>query len=941
MPSQGRLTPDFNEANRFVRALARGQDTWHTWQTFDDDPQRKLATLGTIRHGNLKDSWKSLVALNKRRAGVHVCISQTDGQGRSDENIIAPRAIFMDFDGVEPTGDYPVPPSMTVRSRNGCHVYWLLNPTTDLDTWLHCQFVLSGIYGSDQSICTLPATLRVPGFLHNKADPFMVHLEQFDPDRRYDLGEIVGGFDIAELINEEIEKRREAKKRASQRPDGGVESYQNRLDRALACLDKCSAPSQGRNVYISKHVIPIGYRFGIGSHTDCSEWEEHVLRWCDRMGLYSRDFREHEVRASCRSVWKSLGKGVGFGTMLDRNSPEWEEKQRRYEAKQRQRQEREDASWALSLDYIDQMESGSAPEYEQQPAPWFHEQLRDATFEEGQPQQTLRNQFHSERGPANEPPAPNNRAAEAPISMGGGNGGPPFDGRLPFPGVKYTPLSEFEYRAADLAPDKHPLSVRGNAARFLERYQHAVRYCEPMAKWYVWTGQHWDSDDQSGVMNLGQQVAAQLHGLIDDESLNIAPPYPLEKWELAERKRKRDKLKSWVSRSERTAGIKEMVEFASWQKQIQVHPDELDKDDFLINTPSGVVDIRTLEVRNHDPSLHQTFTTPVPYNPDSKCPRWVEFVRWAMGGDEELVAFLQRAGGYSLTGSAREQVFFFCYGMGGNGKSTFLDALLELAGGYGRACSFDLFLSGPQQQSGPTPELLQLKGARMTYASEPEEGRALKEALIKRVTGGERMVARGLWSAPIEFYPKFSLWISANHKPQIKGTDEGIWRRPLLIPWDQSLTDEEKDPTLPAKLKDEYEGILAWFIQGAHEWYTKGLQIPERVRAATQEYRNDMDVLAGFIGQCCVTNPNGLKYITSSQDLYDAYRKWCEDAREKILSRKAFGQRLRQRGFESKKRSGRMHFLGIGLIEQEEQAPPEHMGFDDFDQYDDGRYPDP
>lgn len=930
MTAPERTSPDFEEANRFLQALAGGSDVSHTWQTFDDNQERDMVALKGVRHGTLKELWRGLVGANKRGAGVHVTVNLTDDSGkRQTENIIAPRAVFMDFDGVEPIGNWAVEPSMVVRSRNGVHVYWLLHPTADLDTWLHMQAVLAEIFGSDKEMAKVATTIRVPGFMHNKQDPFFVGFEKFELNLRYELSELVGAFGIASLINEASEERRKGLERAKKEPKGGVSSYPDRLERALSCLDTCSTPTSGRNSFIAKEVVPIGYKFGIGSQGDHEAWADEVVSWAHARGVIASDFREREVRSIVRSVWKAMASKVGFGTMLDRDSPEWIAKGEAYDRKMRDRQAREDAGWAASLEYGEEQASARRQRPVSTGRPF--DEVPDSLLESVP-------LFDSPPGDFNEPPRVQaNRAAEAGLGFGAAGPGPGNDGRLNFPGVKFTPLADFKYRALNSAPDGHPLTVRGNSGRFLDDYANGVRFCEPLKSWFLWTGSHWRADRSSGVMTLGQQTAAKIHRLMDHSDLSLDPKLMLDKDDQAHRQSMRAELRSWTRTSEKPSAIREMVEYASWQQQVQVESDELDCDDLLVNTPSGVVNVKTMEVQAHDPRLNQTKITTVPYEAKAECPRWIQFVNWAMKGDQELISFLQRAGGYSLTGSCSDEVFFICYGGGGNGKSTFLEALLNVAGTYGRTCDFQLFLAGAAQQSGPTPELLALKDIRMTFASEPEEGRRLKEDVVKRVTGGERITARGLWSQPVEFKPKFSLWFGTNHKPTIKGTDDGIWRRVALIPWEQKVTAETKDVHLKDKLRAEYPGILAWFLQGANDWANKGLRIPDKIRAATSEYRDDMDVIGDFITSTCIVHPDRLKYFTASQELYDEYVKWCESTRERPLKRKAFGMRLHGRGFQSEKKAGRMHYIGIGIKSDHTQDVLDQVEFEDSDN---GRYPD-
>jgi putative DNA primase/helicase len=286
-----------------------------------------------------------------------------------------------------------------------------------------------------------------------------------------------------------------------------------------------------------------------------------------------------------------------------------------------------------------------------------------------------------------------------------------------------------------------------------------------------------------------------------------------------------------------------------------------------------------------------------------------------LAGRRELIHFLQKAIGYSLTGNTQEQCFFILYGTGANGKSTLLDTLLALLGSYAKQAAPDVLLSKSIDRH-PT-ELADLMGARLVTAIETGEGRRLAENLVKQMTGGDRIKARFMRQDFFEFSPTFKLFLATNHKPQIRGTDYAIWRRIRLIPFTVTIPEEERDPTLPEKLRVELPGILAWAVRGCLAWQHEGLKPPAEVAHATEAYRTEMDVLAAFLADCCVVHRNAR---VKASELYHIYTQWCEDNGEHVENQRSFGMRLSERGFERCKVKGLGWWRGIGIAVQEDDG---------------------
>jgi putative DNA primase/helicase len=307
---------------------------------------------------------------------------------------------------------------------------------------------------------------------------------------------------------------------------------------------------------------------------------------------------------------------------------------------------------------------------------------------------------------------------------------------------------------------------------------------------------------------------------------------------------------------------------------------------------------------------------PVEYDPQAACPMWEAFLDRIMAGNQKLIRYLQKAAGYSLTGDVSEQAFFIPYGSGANGKSVFLTTLLAVLGDYGIQAPPDLLMV-KQGERHPT-ELADLKGARLVVAIESEEGKRLAESLVKQLTGGDKIKARRMREDFWGFDATHKLWLATNHKPIIRGSDYAIWRRIRLIPFNVTIPPEEQDKQLPAKLQQELPGILRWAVEGCLVWQREGLGEPPEVRAATESYRAEMDVIATFLNGCCIVNPLAKAKV---KDLYQAYVEWCKENNEYPLSQRVLGTRLLERGFKQRKGAkGQRFWLGIGLLEAAQVA---------------------
>ena len=365
-----------------------------------------------------------------------------------------------------------------------------------------------------------------------------------------------------------------------------------------------------------------------------------------------------------------------------------------------------------------------------------------------------------------------------------------------------------------------------------------------------------------------------------------------------------------------------MIALARSEPDVPLEPHQLDANPMVLNVLNGTLDLQTGKLEPHRRENLITKIAPVEYKPEASCPAWKAFLDQIMEGNHALIYFLQRAVGYALTGNISEQALFFLYGTGANGKTTFLIVVLALMGDYGCQAAPDVLLA-KRGETHPT-EVADLAGRRFVSTVEVAEGRKLAEVMVKQMTGGDRLKARRMRQDFFEFEPTFKIFLAANHKPTIRGTDWAIWRRIRLIPFTVTIPEDEQDKALAKKLKAELPGILNWALKGCLEWKRNGLKVPDEVRNATAEYRAEMDMLAAFIEARCVI---GGDFSVTAKDLYAAYVEWCDENGEHSETRVRLGIRLRERGFEPCRNTrGNRTWRGIGLASD--------GSFDELDRFD-------
>lgn len=409
----------------------------------------------------------------------------------------------------------------------------------------------------------------------------------------------------------------------------------------------------------------------------------------------------------------------------------------------------------------------------------------------------------------------------------------------------------------------------GNADRFVDLFGDNVRYCYTEKKWYYYNSMKWCVDNIGVVLRMA------------DKSVEA--------------------MKASRSNKSKKAMLNEV------EHHIPVLPAQMDKYRMALNTPSGIINLKNGEVRAHNPEYYFTKITSVDCSQTAECPRWLAFLDDIFAGDKELIRYIQKAVGYSLTGSTAEQCAFFLYGTGRNGKSTFINVIRDVFGDYAANIQPETIMVRNSQSSAINSDIARLKGARLVTSVEPNEDVRINEGLLKQLTGDDTVTARKLYSEEFEFKPEFKLWMATNHKPIIRGTDTGIWRRIHMIPFNVQIPEDKVDKNLTHKLKAEMTAIFKWCIDGCILWQREGLKMPSAVLQSVREYKREMDVISAFIEDRCV-----LEGSVQASTLYAAYTSWAGDNNEYCMSNTKFSTELAKR-FEKVKGRNFNYFNGISI----------------------------
>ncbi len=422
------------------------------------------------------------------------------------------------------------------------------------------------------------------------------------------------------------------------------------------------------------------------------------------------------------------------------------------------------------------------------------------------------------------------------------------------------------------------------ALRFSNIYENGLRYTAAWSMWHFWNGFRWEQDETLHAFDLARAICR-------------AASAECPKKNLARR----------VASAVTVAAVERL---ARADRRHVATVEQWDVDPWLLNTPGGTVDLRTGELHDHCREDYCTKTTAVA--PSGDCPLWRAFLRRVTNKNNELELFLQRMVGYCLTGVTREHVLFFLYGPGANGKSVFLTTISEAMGDYARTSAIETFLASTGERH-PT-DLAGLHGARLVTAIEVEDGRRWAESRIKAVTGGDKIAARFMRQDYFEYTPQFKLLIAGNHKPALSTVDEAVRRRLHLVPFVVTIPVADRDPELVERLQSELPGVLQWAIEGCVAWLHDGLNAPDAVTEATNEYLAAEDALGRWLEERCVLGSSG---FTSTTQLFGDFRTWCERNGEFVRSQRRFSDSLAARnGFRRLRTNQVRGFEGV-ILKQE------------------------
>jgi putative DNA primase/helicase len=465
--------------------------------------------------------------------------------------------------------------------------------------------------------------------------------------------------------------------------------------------------------------------------------------------------------------------------------------------------------------------------------------------------------------------------------------------------------------------DRYSLSDLGGA-RYLRDYIDSVgsgvRYTEEVG-FYLLDDGVWRKDERQAVRTHAQAVADLVRDLARTASGEATRDGAADS-----DKKRAARLNKYAAHVQTSNGLNFMLRELQAVHGVPASVQDFDQHPDLIACRNGVVDLRTGELRPHDPLLLLTRRVELDYNQDARCPRWENFLDEVFPAYPDLPAYMRRLVGYGITGHTTEQCFAVLWGTGANGKSVYTDTLTEVFRELTTTTPFSTF---EDRASGGIPnDLAALKGARLVMAAEGEQGRPMAESVLKRVTGRDLIAARFMRKEFFEFRPTFLLNLATNFKPSFKGQDEGLWRRVKLIPWERFFKPEERDHKLGDKLLAESEGIFAWAVRGAMEWYKGGLQDPPIIRSSTKEYRETSDALAGFLPGVFIHDAEAGR--VEGKVLFDAYLNWADEEnlpQREIWTRRTFFGALEERGLTKRKTMNGVAFDGIRRPRQTDAVP--------------------
>jgi len=465
-------------------------------------------------------------------------------------------------------------------------------------------------------------------------------------------------------------------------------------------------------------------------------------------------------------------------------------------------------------------------------------------------------------------------------------------------------MSNVDSVMEELKVTKFRLTDTGNAKLIAQIYGDQIRYDHKRGRWLIWDKHIWKLDLDGQIQRFAKLAAEERYRnalQIADTNLKKA-------------------VSKWSLRSEDNQKINAAIALLKSEYPVTDDGENWDIDPMLLGCKNGVVDLTTGAIRNGKPEDLITMTTGVKYDPHATCPMWKQFLSEIFNDNKELIDYIQKALGYSLTGMMTEQLLFFCYGSGSNGKSVFISVLQKVLGDYAHNVPFSTFQS--QRVRSSTNDLAALELRRFVVSSEALGGKRLDEAILKNISGGDPVTARYLFKEFITFKPHCKIWFFVNHKPLVKDDSYGFWRRVRLIPFTRSFEKDKQDKQLASKLQTEVEGILTWLVQGALLYQKEGLiPVPKAVEDATAEYQRDSDSLADFIYERCTIEATAQ---AKASDLWKSYKTWEASqglSEKEMLGSKNFYRKIGEKFKKVSKKQGKI-YLGIRLDNSSGDSSP-------------------
>lgn len=458
-----------------------------------------------------------------------------------------------------------------------------------------------------------------------------------------------------------------------------------------------------------------------------------------------------------------------------------------------------------------------------------------------------------------------------------------------------------EPKEADAKTESYPMTDLGNAEHFIASVGQNIRYVSKWKSWIVWNGKNWCRDDRLKVKELVMKHVRKT-----------MPKYAATINDLEARQ----KYFGWIAKSQSDQRINAILNLAS--AKVSILPDDLDRDGNLLNVANGTIELDTQRFREHRRDDLLTKICNAAYDPNATAPLWAKFIDRIFQDEQgtprvDIIRYAQQIAGYSMTADVSEQSFFVLHGNGRNGKTTFVGAIKHVLGDYAMTGMNTLLLKSGMNAGMNSDDAAELFGCRLASVVETDEGVRLDEGKVKRLVDTDRLKVMRKYEQAFEFEPSHKLWLLCNHKPKIKGNDDGIWRRVKLIPFKVQIPQTERDGQLREKLAAEASGILNWMLAGLAGWIAGGRKLvdPMEVSKATGEYRTDSDDFGGFIGECLVNNDAAKVSVASA---YIAYTNWADDNGINFkMTKIEFGKRMNERGYTSKPSNGIRYFIGCSL----------------------------